>query len=189
MAPTSRSARYAKWLSIPLGLAISALLIWQASYAAFTDTASTDENSWTTGTMDISHDHEGVAVFEAKDLVPGDTGTKTVEVDYSGSLDAELNFFAKSFANDRLAEHIWLTIEATNYHVGDHEGTWAPVFEGTLLDFATKYDEPGTTIQSAATAGDRATLDFTYEVMPEARPGTSATITFVAQAKSLPKSG
>ena len=67
MTSTSRSARLAKWLSVPLGLVISALLIWQASYAAFSDNKTLTAQENRAELTDAAHDSLRVTLDELID--------------------------------------------------------------------------------------------------------------------------
>jgi len=191
MTTTSRSARYAKWLSIPLGLAISALLIWQASYAAFSDTATSEGNTWTTGNVKISHDRTG-SIFEEKDLAPGDFGTETLTATYEGNLDADIRFFGRG-ATTELAKHIRLVIEGS---AGDTFGSPSgEIFNGTLAEFITRaptYADSQFRYTATNSTPKQGTFKFTYTVLsdiPDELSGQTATIDFILEARSLPRNG
>src|SRR5690554_2910765 len=135
MATTSRSARYAKWLSIPLGLVISALLIWQASYAAFTDEVRSDGNSWTAGSVTLESDDVVDMVFDEQNLVRGETDFRDITVVYTGSLDAEVMFYGEDNTSTKeFGKNITLLVEGSD---GDefnpaHSGI---IYEGPLSAF------------------------------------------------------
>ena len=85
-APSNR-LRYALLLAaVPVGLLASGLLIFTASYSAFSATTTNGANSWSAGTVTISS-NPGTAMFTASGLKPGDTGTACVKVTHTGSLN------------------------------------------------------------------------------------------------------
>lgn len=174
---TSRSARYAKWLSIPLGLVISALLIWQASYAAFTDSVTSPGNSWTAGSVTFAEDDEIKVLFNEKDLVRKDSGTASVTLTYTGTLAADVEFYGDNYTttND-LGSHINLLVEGTE---GANSGV---VFDNTLEEFSkTRFSFP-------TPGGERTgTFKFTYtlnEDAPQSVQNGTASIDFVIKAQS-----
>lgn len=67
------------------GLALVSGVVLQVSSAAFTD--STDNgSSWGAGTVDLSDSRNGVAMFAAANMVPGDGDTQCIDVTYKGSV-------------------------------------------------------------------------------------------------------
>jgi hypothetical protein len=70
--------------AIPASMVITGLLIWHASYAAFTASSSTGTNSWTSGTVAITNDQSGVVVWNLTGAKP-DTATSTLSPPASGT--------------------------------------------------------------------------------------------------------
>ncbi|MCM3661191.1 CalY family protein [Georgenia satyanarayanai] len=206
MASTSsRSARYARWLAVPLGFVISAVLVWQASYAAFTDTTENAGNSWTAGSVTITDDDQDAALFTAADLVPGSTGSQEITVTYEGTLDAAVKVYGADFAvlaptgggqsleqvsatGNTLADNIVITIEGNE---GDElgAGPTGTLYTGTLAGFASTHGEANTPMRYDV-AGDsnmKGTFRFTYRVKDDAPPsvqGQQVRLSFVAEATS-----
>ncbi len=204
IASTSRSARYARWLAVPVGLVVSALLIWQASYAAFSDTTTNPDNSWTSGSVTITDTRNGVAMFQAADLVPGSTEFQDITVAYEGTLDALVKVYGAEFevlepsddgqtlepvdSGETLAEHIWLTIEGNE---GDSFGVGprGTIYAGTLDQFATTYGRDSTALRYhvAGKSDMTGTFRFTYRVQdtaPDSVQAQQVRLSFVAEAES-----
>ena len=204
-ASMSRSARYARWLAVPVGLVVSALLIWQASYAAFTDTTDNSGNSWAAGTVTITDDDEGRAMFAATNLAPGSSGSEEITVTYEGTLDALVKVYGAglevlaptgdgqslepvSTTGDTLANHIELTIDGS---AGDTFGA-GPVgrlYTGTLADFATTRGEANTPMRYPVSGKSNmaGTFLFTYTVKgdaPSSVQGQQVHLNFVAESTS-----
>ena len=76
--------------AVPAAFLLSGALVWEASYAAFTDTTSNDNNSWTAGSVTITDNDGGSALFTASGLVPGTTGARCITVTYSGTVTADI---------------------------------------------------------------------------------------------------
>ena len=80
--------------TVPAALLVSALLVWQASNAAFSATTSNPGNSWTAGSVTLTDDDggtsptTGTAMFSAAGLVPGSTGSHCIAVTSTGTVPA-----------------------------------------------------------------------------------------------------
>lgn len=191
---TSRSARYARWLAVPVGLVISAVLIWQASYAAFTSATANEDNSWTAGSVTITDNDDDKAMFRVADLVPGSQESKDITVTYGGTLDAEVSFYGEGFATtpapagETLADHIDLLIEGSAGSAFD-ERAKGTIFQGTLAEFGAK-DSFGKGIKYSVgpeAPYKQGTFRFTYKVAddaPQTVQGHTVDLSFVVQAQS-----
>ena len=84
---TTRSTRV-RYAAAPLALIASSALIWNASSSAFRAETSNGTNNWASGTVAISDDDTGSAMFNVSGLKPGDTGTRCIAVTYEGALAA-----------------------------------------------------------------------------------------------------
>lgn len=132
MGPFRFSARRAAALAVvPLTLLGSGALVWQASHAAFSATTVTGSNSWANGTVTITNDQAGVAVFNgltglkpdasATSLTLPGTGAYTasttasggsacLKVTYTGSLAANIRLYG-TVTNAGLAQHLLLSVD------------------------------------------------------------------------------
>lgn len=128
---------------VPLAFVGTGALILRASYSAFTTTATTGTNSWTTGTVNLSTDQTGAVVFPGltglkpdsalNALAPGATGgayaattpasggSACIKVSYSGSLTADIRFYATVGGADAatLGAQILFTVDAVAGAGGD----------------------------------------------------------------------
>ncbi|PYF97782.1 hypothetical protein SAMN05216184_11447 [Georgenia satyanarayanai] len=202
---TSRSARYARWLAVPVGLVVSAVLIWQASYAAFIDTTENAGNSWTAGSVTITDNDEGAAMFTAANLVPGSDESQEITVTYEGTANAKVKVYGAGFqvlaptadgqslepvstTGTTLADNIEITIE------GSEGGTFVAgssgeLFTGTLAEFATSHAKANTPMHYdvAGESNRQGTFRFTYRVKddaPSSVQGQQVRLDFVAEATS-----
>ena len=69
-----------------LSAAAVSALVFTATNAAFTDTTDNSGSSFAAGTVSLTDDDGGSALFNATDMVPGDTVTDCIEVQYTGSI-------------------------------------------------------------------------------------------------------
>lgn len=195
-SPSSRTSRFIKWGSIPAGLVISGLLIWQASHAAFSDATTNPGNSWETGSVVITDDDEGVAMFTATNLAPGDSGSNCIATTYEGSLPADARFYAGGPESPQeLAEHIDLTItKGQGGGFGSCEGfepaaETSGVYQGTLANLTSNNTnfENGRVIGDTLEPGDVDTYMFEYTFSsdaPNSVQGGTATADFTWEAQS-----
>jgi len=142
-----RLAAFAKWSAVPAGLLVSAALVWQASYAAFSATTSSPTNNWSTGTVVLADDDSNTAMFTATALKPGSTASKCIAVTSSGSLASTVKLYGTGkTATNSLDTHLDLVVEqgtggtfaggCTGFTV---DAGAANTFTGTLAAFATAY--------------------------------------------------
>jgi hypothetical protein len=73
---------------------VSGALVLSATNAAFTATTTNPGNTLAAGTVALSDDDAGNALFNLSNLKPGDTTTQCITVSYTGSLGAQLRMYA-----------------------------------------------------------------------------------------------
>lgn len=112
-APTRRIGLLATVATAVAGLVASGVLVWHASYSAFSATTANPTNNWTAGTVALTDDDGGSALFTVTNLKPGSTGTKCIVVTSNASLASTVKLYAtaSSFAQTKtLADNITLTV-------------------------------------------------------------------------------
>ncbi|WP_394553352.1 TasA family protein [Agromyces sp. MMS24-JH15] len=169
-------------LATPVALLLAALLVYNASFAAFSAKSETAVNSFSTGTVRLWNDHVDHAVFDVSDLSPGDHAWAMVRVEYAGSLASTVKLYAQvdGDAEQDLAPYVELSFRETG-----SGATW----KGTLDQFAklTDYGTGVVPFEMAPTA-DGATRDaffvIDYKVLENAPQDASASVSFVWEAKT-----
>jgi hypothetical protein len=177
--------------AVALGFLASAGLVWQSSRAAFTAQSDSTGNSWSAGTVAISSNSPGGALFTAGDLKPGDTDTACVAVTYGGSVDATVRLYvaAGDLAGD-LGNYLNLTVE---------QGTAGPscaamagattVYTGSLGRFAATsagFASGAGTWSPAGASGATRVYRFTWGIVDDnAAQGRSATAKFTWEAQNV----
>lgn len=203
MSTTNRNRSTA--LAVAGGIVVSGALVWHSSYAAFTDTTTNPGNSWTAGSVTLTDNKNGVALFTASGLVPGDTGNKCIQVTYSGDVAAEVKLYgvytdtAPIDAPDatELAPYVEFAVEegsGTQEDCSDFVNTSTlygtqPAFDPakTVADFATNVGSYATGLSSWAPS---ATATRTYKVSyqlkdDDAAQGKSVKLNLVWEAQSV----
>jgi|SRR4051794_30380685 hypothetical protein len=74
-------------IALPIALVLSAGLIWQASYAAFTVNTDNNGSTFTAGSISLTDNDLGSAMFTTLgNMKPGDSATQCISVTYTGTL-------------------------------------------------------------------------------------------------------
>lgn len=102
------------------GVVLVSGVVLQVSSAAFTGTTENAGNAWTAGTVTLTDDDEGSALFASTGMVPGDSVENCIEVTYTGDVDLDslATLEAAVGSSAALAPHLLVTVE-----VGDADTT------------------------------------------------------------------
>jgi hypothetical protein len=113
------------------------------AYSAFTSTTSNDGNTFASGTVAISDNDAGAAMYNVSNKKPGDTITQCIKVTYTGSLDSDVKLYTSSTIGS-LGQYIDLQVRP-----GSGNPTFpgctgftadaADLYNGTLASFPTSY--------------------------------------------------
>ena len=194
--PSRRLAKIVSLIAIPAAVAVSGLVVAQASYSAYSATTVNPTNNWATGTVALTDDDTNTAAFSATNLKPGATGTKCLTVTSTGSLASTVKLYATTPASTKdLAANINLTIsQGSGGSFGSCTGytplpTGANLYTGTLAGFGTAYTGYTNGLGSWAPTGttnESRTYQITYTVAanaPDTTQGGTASLglTFEAQ--------
>ena len=110
----TRRGRLLVLAGVPFGLLGSGLLVWQASYAAFTGTTTNTASNLSTGTVVLDNTGSASALFTATLAKPGDSGYQCTTVKYTGTLPASgVKVYATSGSTDPnfLGTQVFFSIE------------------------------------------------------------------------------
>jgi hypothetical protein len=194
--PSRRFATAASLVAVPAAIAVSGLVVSQASYSAYSATTVNPTNNWATGTVALADDDTNTAAFTATNLKPGSTGTKCLAVTSSGSLASTVKLYATNPASTKnLAANIDVTIsQGTGGSFGSCAGftklpAGADLYAGTLDQLGTSATGFTTGLGDWAPTGkndETRVYQITYTVNPKApdttQGGTAALgLTFEAQ--------
>jgi hypothetical protein len=190
--PTRRAARLGLLASTAAALTVSTGLVWQASYSAYSATTTNGTDSWATGSVALTDDDTGTAMFAATNLKPTSTGQKCITVTSNGTLPAAVKLYGSTAATtNALSSYIDLTVTmGTGGSFGSCTGytSAGTVYSGTLAGFtgnsyATGYGSWAPT----GTPGEAKTYQFTYTVQsgaPTTTQGGTASVSFVWESQN-----
>lgn len=201
--PSVRTARVARWIALPAALLLSGAVVSVGSYSAFSATTSNPTSNWAAGTVVLTDDDAGTALFTASNLAPGATGTKCIAVTSSGTLASNVKLYGSGAATtNALSTHINLSItQGTGGGFGTCTGftpqaTGSSVYSGSLATFGSTYTSfatgaAGTGPQLWAptgTASETRVYQFTYTVSataPNTTQGGTAALGFTWEAQNI----
>ncbi len=180
--PSRRAAKIATVLAVPAALAVSGLVVSQASYSAYSATTESPTSNWATGTVALSDDDRNMAEMTAANLKPGFTGTQCITVTSTGSLASDVRLYATNPTSTKgLAEHIDVTlVQGTGGSFGSCSGfTRLPVggtlYAGTMDGFGKTYTGFPNGLAGWSTTGEgeeSRTYQVTFTVSPDAPNST-----------------
>ena len=179
--PSRRLVKIATLLAVPAAVAVSGLVVSQASYSAYSATTVNPTSNWTTGTVALIND-ANTAAFTATNLKPGSTGTKCIAVTSTGSLASNVKLYATNPTSTKdLAANINLkVVQGTGGSFGTCTGftpleTGSSLYTGTLAAFGATYTGFTNSLGTWAptgTATESRTYQITYTVKTEAADTT-----------------
>jgi len=177
--------RVAAVASVLAGVAGVATLVGHSTESAFSSKTNNPSNSWASGSVVISDDDTGSAMFSAAGLYPGATGTRCITVSYTGTLASSVKVYATAVTDPAtVAQYLDLTItEGTGGGYGTCVGFAAAstIYTGTLATFDLKTTfASGVGSWSPGSASTRTyRLAYTLNAAtPANKQGTTTAVTF-----------
>ncbi|GAA4664543.1 hypothetical protein [Frondihabitans cladoniiphilus] len=197
---TPFTAKIAAWIAIPAALIASGVIVSAASYSAFSATTSNPTSNWQAGSVALTDDDNGVALFTVSPTVPlkpGSTGTNCIAVTSTGNLPSTVKLYGSNYATTNgLAAQLSLTItQGTGGGFGTCTGftplaTGSSVYSGTVAGFGGAATTFATGVGSWAptgTASETRVFQFSYTLSPTALPtvmGGTAALGFTWEAQN-----
>lgn len=196
----TRGRRRGRGTAVGVGVAVvgglvgSGVLVWNASYAAFSASTDNTGNKWTAGSVALTDNDAAAAMFNATGLKPGSTDSKCITVTYNGDLASGVKLYASNLVDaDSLGENINLTIDegTGSSGFGDCTGfsSSSQIYSGDLAAFAAASTDYATGVGTWTpnTAAQTKVYKFTYTMdanTPNTVQGKSATCTFTWEAQN-----
>jgi hypothetical protein len=150
-SPTRRFALVASVATTAAGMLVSAGLVWHASYSGFSASTANPTDNWAAGSVALTDDDSGSALFTVSNLKPGSTGTKCIVVTSNASLASTVKLYATagSFAQtNTLADNLTLTVtQGTSTSSGGNcagfsaDAGGANTTTGSITAFASGYTD------------------------------------------------
>jgi hypothetical protein len=108
----SRFRNASKWGVMPASVLLSGLVVWQSSYAAFSDSTDNPSNTFGSGSVILGDDDSSTAMFTPTLLKPLDTGTKCIVVTSTGTLASTVKLYATGYSTSAaLASYLDMVID------------------------------------------------------------------------------
>lgn len=172
-----------------MALLLVSVAVLRLSSAAFTGTTDNTGNNWAAGTVTLTDDDLGSALFNATNLAPGDTGSNCIDVTYTGSVDTSaVKLYAALTDTDGLGAHLDMVIERGAQVVDcalfvSAESVYTGTLDGMGTSFATGH---GTW---APTGGSNAVVTYKFvwtlgSDTPDTAQGDSVQADFTWEAQS-----
>jgi hypothetical protein len=130
-----------------LGTLLSVSAVWMNSYAAFTAQTDNPGNQWAAGTVTLSDNDSGAALFNATGIVPGHSLEKCITVTYSGTVPSTVRLYEDTQTafehTNGLGDALTVKIEEGSLTTADDCTSFTPddpapaaAFTGTAKTFA-----------------------------------------------------
>lgn len=110
-APSIRTRQILLRSSGPVAVLLAGLMVWQGSNAAFSADTRNIGNSWETGSVAISDDDGGAAMFQIQNVTPMQTGSRCIRVTATPTVASTVKFYVGDLAADGLQPYVKVTIE------------------------------------------------------------------------------
>ena len=112
------------------------------SWSAFSSTSQNDGNSFAAGTVYLSDNDAGAAMYQVSNKKPNDTVQTCIKLTYTGSLAADVHLYTTSSLGS-LGQYLDLTVEKGSF-AGSPAfpsctgfSSQATIYSGTLANFAS----------------------------------------------------
>lgn len=190
-----KTARVVRFLTIPVALLASGLLVSQASYSAYSTSTANPASNWTTGTLSLTDDDANTALFTATGLVPGSTGSKCIAVTSGSTVPTTVKLYGTA-PSTTLALNSWIDLTITQGTGGSNatctgftaDAVSSTVYSGTLAAFGSSATDFATGLGTWAPAGAGTKVyKFDYSVnsaAPNSTAGGTASVGFTWEAQS-----
>jgi hypothetical protein len=187
-----------RMLAVVIAVLMVSLLVIQRSESAFNATTDNTGNQIAAGTIALTDNDGGSAMFNVTNSVPGVTTTQCLTVSYTGTLTpaAAIKLYgayadsadANATADSALAPYLNLTVETGNAGATCGAFTGTTIYTGTLANFNTTHTNYAgglSTTWTPATASETRAFRFTVTMADtNAAMGLNAEPTFTWEVRS-----
>lgn len=188
-------------VKLQIGAALAAVTlvsfaILQVSSAAFSDTTTPGDETWSAAEVQLSDDNWGEATFASSDMVPADTDQACIDVTYDGTVASNVKLHGSTTTSTTdLGEYLNVTIEEVTVTDDDCAGAAVDgeLFNGDLAvntgSFAVAHPDWTDGLDSTFApdgAGQVQTYRFTVTLADDNNAqGLDTTATFTWEAQNL----
>ena len=122
---------------VPLATLVAAGAIAVGSGATFTSTSGNTISAVTAGTLTHTNSKADQAIFNLKDMKPGDTLNGTLTLQNTGSLPAKFSLTEVTSANGFSASNLTLDIVDTTTNASVYSGNFGGLVDGSKNELGT----------------------------------------------------
>jgi hypothetical protein len=193
---TNAEGRARRVLASLVVIGLMGLVGGLGAYSMFTSTTSNDGNTFASGTVAISDNDAGGAMYNVSNRKPGDTLTQCIKVTYTGSVDSDVKLYTSSSIGS-LGQYIDLQVRPGSGNPAFPGCTGftpdaADIYSNTLANFPTAYAggilDSGPGSNTKWVAGDSVVYRFTLTLQSSAPDSAQGTTTgahsFVWEARN-----
>ncbi len=173
---------------VPVGLVLSVALTWSSTHAAFSANTQNPGNSWQTGSVVLTDNDSGTALFQSASesgLTPGAARSRCIRLDYTGDVAADIRMYVGTPAGGAttLDRFLVMSVErgqnvtASTPVAADCTTGFTSTASPTFL-FNTRQANDALADQTATLTTLRTRADYTtgLPLGPSVAPGTSLTL-------------
>jgi predicted ribosomally synthesized peptide with SipW-like signal peptide len=130
-------------------LGVVGIVAGVGTFSAFSSTTSNDANTFAAGSVVLTDNDSGSAMYQVTNAKPGDSATACITVTYSGSLDSNVRLYTASSIGS-LGSHLNLKVtpgtgtvsfgSSCSNFTADSGGA---IYDGTLANFASSHSAFG----------------------------------------------
>lgn len=175
--------------AIATALLLVTILTVTRSYAAFTDTTDNTSNSFATGTVVLTDDDTGSAMFSVTNMTPGSPVIECITITYSGNqLPAPVRMYGTTTGG--LATYLDTIIEiGTGGTFGDCTGftPTSTLFNTTLADFSSTHTDWASGLATFTAPANPTSRTFRFTISVQDTPsaqGSSSTADFTFETQA-----
>jgi hypothetical protein len=110
-APSLRIRRIAALSAAPVAVLLAGSMVWQGSNGAFTAETHNNGNNWDAGSLLLTDDDSGGAMFGVTNMVPGSTGSKCIVVTANSTVAGLVRTYVSSLTAGGLEDNITMLVE------------------------------------------------------------------------------
>jgi len=169
-----------KLLRTALTVTVVGSIVAFGTFSAFSSSTENPNNNFAAGSVAISDNDTGTALYDVSEQKPGDFEESCIKVTYTGSLDSDVKLYLPDSVNSQIGEYLDLDITkgtGAAANCSDFVAAASPgVFSGELGEFASLHSDYASGLADSP-AGDTKweTNDaVTYKVRVELQDTNSA---------------
>ncbi|GLY00505.1 MULTISPECIES: hypothetical protein [Actinoplanes] len=192
-APLFKTGTAAVLAAVVAGTGLGMTMMLRTSQAMFSGGTDNQSDSWQTGTVALSDDDAGVALFSSGAdglLTGGQVLTRCIVVKYDGTLTSNTSVKLWSTATGALAPYLNLTVDqgsgSTDRDCTNFTASTAGIYTGTVSGLAAASTNFATGAGSWSPSTNGATMTYRFTVTVQsvaAAQGKSASGTFTWEAQ------